>query len=76
MYFNNCTDLVVERNDLYMGVTSPDNALFSPNGIRYGNLTGCIIMGNRIINRTTAPNPSYERKGGSTQTNCIISRNL
>jgi hypothetical protein len=57
-----------------MGVKSPDDANFSPYGIRYQDSTNLTLRNNSIINRTTA-NSSYEASGSHTGS-VLISRSL
>ncbi len=57
-----------------MGVVSPADADFSPQGIRYVDLVNPTIRNNRILNRTVANN-SYESIGSHTGS-ALISRSL
>jgi hypothetical protein len=57
-----CNDLVFEDNILEMNVTSPENANFSWNGIRYESLKNCIVRRNIIVNKTLA-NTNYSQFG-------------
>jgi hypothetical protein len=67
-------DCICENNSIYMGVTSPENAAFSPFGIKYNISENLTLRDNKIINRTVA-NPSYIESGSHTGTK-LISRSL
>jgi Right handed beta helix region len=67
IYMVFCEKAVCERNSMYMTVTSPADAHFSPYGIKYISVTNSMIRNNRIIN-TTAGNPSYSASGTNTGT--------
>jgi hypothetical protein len=71
IFLNTCTDLFCENNFLYMGVVSPPDANFSPQGIRFTGLVNSTIRNNRILNRTVSNN-SYQDNGSNT--GCLISR--
>ena len=60
------TDVICENNFIYMGVVSPNDVDVSPYGIKYIDLVNPTIRNNRIINRTTAPNPNYISEGTHT----------
>jgi hypothetical protein len=74
IYLQDMKDMICENNSIYMGVKSPDDALFSPYGIRYQDSTNLTLRNNRIINRTTA-NSSYEASDSHTGS-VLISRSL
>jgi len=68
-----CTDTICENNSLYMGVKSPEDAKFSPYGIKYISMVNPTIRNNMTVNRTPA-NSSYIDKGGHTG-NIVITDN-
>jgi hypothetical protein len=74
IYVESCIDPVIEDNLLYMGVVSPEDPDFSPEGIRYVNLVNPTIRNNRILNRTIANN-SYLSIGKHTGSVLISRRN-
>jgi hypothetical protein len=70
IYAVNSIDLVCESNSIYMGVTSPADAHFSPYGIKYENSVNFTLRDNRILNRTLG-NESYVSLGSHTGTKLI-----
>jgi hypothetical protein len=70
LHLEDTIDVICEDNRIYMGVTSPESALFSPYGIKYIGGVNLTLRNNRIMNKTLA-NPSYTSSGSQTGTTLI-----